>query len=888
MVKPTGLRCEYVENPMGVQSEHPLLSWMCNSNRRGAYQTAYQVVASSSEEKLLAGDYDLWDSGKVESNHSFGVPYNGRKLSSGQRVYWKVRIWDENDNVTQFSDPAFFEMGLLNPLDWKGRWMGFLGGLIGNGILLRHSFTVAKKVARARAYICGLGYYELRLNGSKIGDKLLDPGATDYSKTLLYSTYDVTGNLRNGLNVVGIVLGTGWSGTPKALLQINIEFDDGTRQEVFTDWGIGWYVAKGPIIYNSIYDGEDYDARLEKDGWDTPEYRERFLLEHQRPGGWALATVIEPPGGKLVGEIMPPIRVTGQVEPKYLYTLPGNRKLYDIGVNLSGWVRLKVKGDRGAKVVLTFAEVLTKDGDLDMESLRSARCQDSYILRGDKDIEEYAPRFTYHGFRYFTVEKIGNVNIESMTAEFVRSDLKKNVHFECDDEFLNRLAHVMWHTDACNMHSIPTDCCQRDERHGWTTDTTSRAEGCVYHFDVASFFDKWSRDVFDTQDKNGYFADTAPHRWGRRPCDPQVNTPINLPLLLYRAYGNRKVLEENYESMKRYIEALVKESDGLLISRSGFGEWACPADECYPEPYGAGAVSKHVTPTLVSTAYFHFSVHQMSQIAEILGLSDDKRYFDGLKEKIKERFNQRFFNEETCQYDSGSQSSNALSLALGLVPDKYRECVARNIAKNVEERGYHFTTGNMGTKAVVEVLSESGHEDVVYALMTQRTSPSFGYMLEKGATSIWERWEADRNNNIMNAYNHPMLAACNVWFYKYLGGIRVSDDTVGFQEFIIAPQAPAKLNYVNTGMEIMCGHVASRWRREEGRFILEVEIPFNTCATVIIPRKYGKPGAKLYEGDNLVCDGNEVFLQSGIVSAASTENEYIVKIQSGSYRFVLK
>jgi alpha-L-rhamnosidase len=882
---PTELRCEYVVNPIGVQPKQPVLSWICRVSRRGARQTAYQIVAASEEGQLLRGDYTLWDTGKVISDRFFGVVYDGKALSSAQRLYWKVRIWDENDLSSEFSAPAFFEMGLLRASEWKGRWMGFLGGMIGNGIMMCYPFPVNKKPVKARAYICGIGYYELRLNGEKIGDKLLDPGATDYSKTLLYSAYDVTDKIRDGLNTVGIILGTGWSGTPKALFQLNIEFSDGTTQEEYTDWGIGWCVARGPIVYNSIYDGEDYDARLEKDGWDTPEYQPRFELEHQRPGGWILATITEPPGGELIGEISTPIRVTGTVEPKYLHTLAAGRLVYDIGVNLSGWIRLKVKGERGSQVKLTFAELLKPDGDLDMTYLRTARCQDSYTLRGDLEIEEYAPRFTYHGFRYFTVETTGNVHIVSMMMEFVRSDLKKNVQFECDNDFLNKLESVMWNTDACNLHSIPTDCCQRDERHGWTTDTTSRAEGCVYHFDMSSFFDKWAKDIFDTQDNRGYFADTAPHRWGRRPCDPQVNTPISLPLLLYRAYGNKKVLRNNYDGLKRYLSVLLQEADDYLISRTGFGEWACPKDECYPEPFGAGAVSKHVTAALVSTAYLYRSLMEMKEISEILEQPEDVKYYETVAQTVKEKFNARFLHRETCQYDTGSQSSNTLALNLGLIPVEFQKGVAANIAQNVKEHDYHMTTGNMGTKAIVEALSEFGMEDVVYALMTQKTSPSFGYMLEQGATSIWERWEADRDNNIMNSHNQPMLSACCVWFYKYLGGIRMEKDSAAFQKLMIAPSAPSQLYRVKTAMDIAAGHVMTEWQRESGRFILKIEIPFNTSAKVIIPKKYAAEGAKLYEGSVLLDLGVKI---AGICAVASTDTDYIVMIQSGCYEFILK
>lgn len=876
-LKLNGLCCEYVENPIGVHAPRPLLSWRCDDSRNGGRQTAYRIVASSSEEKLKSGDYDCWDSGKVESSLFFGISYQGKPLCSADRVYWSVQIWDENQEESQFSDSAFFEMGLLSPSDWKGRWMGFLGGMIGNGIILRYSFNVEKKPIKARAYIAGLGYYELYLNGGKVGDKVLDPGATDYSKTILYSAYDVTDILRDGLNTVGIMLGTGWSGTPKALLQLNIEFEDGSVQEVVTDWGIGWCVARGPITYNSIYDGEDYDARMEKDGWSTPEYERQAELEHQRAGGWILATIIEHPGGELLGEITEPIRVTDTCVPEYVSTLPDGRKVYDAKVNRSGWVRIKVHGERGSQVKLTFAELLNQDGDLDISYMRTARAQDNYILRGDLESEEYAPRFTYHGFRYFTVETVGNVTVDEMTVEAVCNDVKRNARFECEDPYLNQLAEVMWNTETSNLHSIPTDCNQRDERHGWTTDTTARVEGSIYQNETASFFEKWVRDIFDTQDETGYVADTAPHRWGRRPCDPQVNTLICLPLLLYRMYGNKRILEQYYDDMKRYLNALLGESEDYLVSRTGFGEWACPQSECYPEPYGAGAVTMHVTPTLVSTGYMFRSASQIKEIAGIIGKTEDIPQLQKLCDTIKDRYNKRFFHADSCQYDQDSQSAYALSLDLGLVEDQYKEKVLQNLVRAVKAKDYHFTTGNMGTKAMLETLCNYGEEDVAYRLVTQKTSPSFGYMLQNGATSMWERWQADENNNIMNSRNHPMFASCCTWFYKYVGGIRVDDNGVGFQQILIQPSVPTAMQHAKTQMNLMAGRVATEWKKENGKFSLHVEIPFNTSAKVVIQKKYAKAGAS-FSGAT----------QNGVVDVKETNLEYTVMIQSGAYDFVLE
>jgi alpha-L-rhamnosidase len=832
---------------------------------------------AASPEQLAGGDYTIWNTGKAAGDRFSGIPYQGAPLRSSQRVYWKVRIWDENDTAGEYSDAAFFETGLLHPGDWKGRWMGFLGGMVGNGILLRYSFTLKKRPCRARAYVAGLGYYEFRLNGKKAGDKLLDPGATDYSKTVLYSAYDVTDFLREGLNVTGIILGTGWAGFPRALLQLNMEFDDGSREEVYTDWGIGWMVARGPITCNSIYDGEDYDARMERDGWDTPENDAYETSQFQRPGGWILGTVIEAPGGELVGEISPPVRVTGTFEPKLIKTYDDGRELYDAGANRTGWIRMRLSGERGASVRLSFAEVLDGEGELERRPLRTARAADTYILRGDKGVEEYAPRFTYHGFRYFTVERQGKVTIEKMSMEFARSDMKRNAVFRCEDEFLNRLADTLWHTDACNMFSIPTDCSQRDERLGWTTDTTNRVDGCIYHFDMASFFTKWLRDIYDTQDTNtGYFADTAPHRWGRRPCDPMASTPAVLPLLLYHAYGNSQALGRCYEPLKRYVDALLVEADGLIVSRTGFGEWACPREECYPEENGPGAISKNINPAAISTIYFRYCVILLARIAGILGKDREAAYYRDMAGFIRRRFNETFFNRETCQYDKGTQSVNALAVHHGLVEEEYRKRVVENIVKDIREKGVHLSTGNMGTKAVIETLCEEGFDDLAYEVMTSRTSPSFGYMLEQGATSMWERWEADNNNNIMNVRSHPMFSPCCVWFYKYLGGIGMEEDTDAFRRLIIAPHVPGGLSRVEVSMEIPAGKVSSSWEKSPSRFVLHVEIPFNTSARVVIPPVI--PGAQ-----NLTVDG-----QAAAVECKKEKGGgFVAGVPSGKYTFIL-
>lgn len=887
---PIKLTCEYNENPLGVHSQKPLLGWRCGSERRGGKQSAYQILAASSEEFLNSDVGDLCDTGRVESSQNSSIPFQGPSLQSEQRVYWKVRIWDEDGNPGGYSTPAFFEMGLLTRSEWKGHWMGFLGGLHGQGLLMRKDFELKGVPVKARAHISGLGYYEMRLNGQKVGDKLLEPGSTDYGKTILYSTYDVTDRLNKGKNVVGAILGNGWHGAPRMLLQLNVEYADGSREEVHTAWGINWYCTGAPITYNGLYDGEDYDARLERDGWDTPEYD--FESVAQKPGGWIIATIVEDPGGELLPELMEPVRVVESFKPVLIHRHEDGTLLYDIGQNLSGWVKIGVKGEAGARVVLKFAETIFPDNTLNMINLRLARATDIYTLKGSNGREEYAPRFTYHGFRYFTIQVNGKLEILDLTAEFVRSDMERTAGFECSDPLLNKLAEMMYYTDASNMISIPTDCCQRDERQGWINDVTARAEGSTYHFNVASFYEKWIKDIYDTQNDLGSIADTAPYRWGYFPCDPDSNSPICIPLLLYRTYGNRRILEQYYGNMKLYISSLLAEADGYIIERSIWGDWASPASECVAEKINVSAKSKNTPGALVSTAFLYLDALQLAEIAGILGADGDVEYYTGLAATVKDAYNKKFLNKETAQYYSGSQGCNLISVGLGLVPEQYVGRVVDNIEADIIARDYHLSTGSQSTRKMMEVLSRNGKIDTLYRLMTGKTYPGFGFMVENGATTIWERWEADNTNNVMNSRNQPMHASACIWFYKYLAGLMPAPDAVGYNKAVISPCIPKGLFHAKITMKTINGLVEAAWEKKGKQLVMKVTLPFNTTARVVLPAADNigadRGKLKLTEGGIPVfSDGKPVFCGNGIYSAAACNEGITVEIGSGKYEFIL-
>ncbi|MDO5540287.1 MAG: family 78 glycoside hydrolase catalytic domain [Eubacteriales bacterium] len=871
-LKAINLKCEYEVTPLGVQNAHPLLSWQISADHP-VMQKAYKIVASSSQERLENHVFDLLDTGKVETSKSYGIPYNGRTLHSEERVYWAVKIWDSDGKESDFSECSWFETGLFDKKEWKGVWLSFVGGMVGNGLLMRHYFeTKEKEIIRARAYVCCVGYYEFHLNGRIIGEKKLDPAPTDYSKTVLYTAYDITSDICKGGNALGFMLGTGFAGLPKILLQINIDYADGERQEVYTEYGTSWCVARGPITYNALYDGEDYDARMEKDGWDTPEYEPTAILEHQRPKGWIMATIVEDPGGERISEIMAPIQVCAVYEPRQVSTFDDGTVLYDVGKNITGWVEIDVVGDAGAKVGLSFAEVLNEEGKLEKTPLRSARCEDYYILRGRPDGEQFEPRFTYHGFQYFTVKTEGNVKIKGLRAKFVHMNLRDSTTFSCDNEILNKIADAMRQTDACNFMGIPTDCAQRDERHGWATDPTSNAEGAVYTFDVAGFFMKWIRDLYDTRNEEGYFADTAPYRWGGRPNDPQANIPVGMLLLLYRMYGNRREMEQHYDEVLEYMNRLLRESENLMISRSPYGEWACPKAECFPEEHGPGATPKFVSFPFVSTTYFYFTLLQMQEMAKILERKEIS-YLGSLAETVRNKINEKYFDRETAQYDQGTQSANAMAVMMGLAEKEFIPAIVKNIVRNLEDHDYHLTTGSVGTKAVIQTLCENGYEDVVFKIMTKTTSPSFGYMIVNGATTIWERWEADHDNNIMNSRNHPMFAQACVWFYKYLGGINLSCDASGTQKLTLCPLIPGGLNQVSVSMEILSGQIKSEWEKKEEELIITVDIPQNVETEARILKKYGTVSE----------------IQSSIKADSEEAEDYILfKLCAGRHRIVIK
>lgn len=868
----TTLKCEYATNPIGLDMLSPQLSWHIESEKRGILQTAYQVIVADSPEDLVQNNANIWDSGKIDTAKSAGVYYSGPKVISRKIYYWKVRIWDSNNKISDWSQPAFFEMGLLNQEDWKADWIGYPAGWPGRVLYFKKTFSTEKPIQKARAYISGIGYYVLHINGRKVGDHVLDPGTTDYSKQVLYATYDITDFLEKE-NAIGVSVGPGWYGMPKLRMQVEITYTDGTTEMISTSMKVDWRVTVGPIIKSSIYDGEYYDAREEKPDLDIAN---GTILKVSRTNRWTTAVATNSPGGKMVSQKLEPIKVMDTISPQSISEPIPGIYIIDTGQNLAGWASLKVKGKRGTEISLKFAESLNKDGTVNQENLRLAEAKDTYILKGG-DEEQWEPSFTYHGFRYIQVEGFPYPpKPDDIRIKIVRSSVDQTGKFKCSNELLNRIHHMVWSTEASNLYSIPTDCPQRDERMGWLNDMTVRIEQALYNFDLSRFYPKWINDIEDTQEPDGSITDTAPFRWGLRPAaDPVSASYLLLALKSYEFYGNTEIIRKHYKGLKAWVDYLNSRTEDGIVNYSYWGDWSPPAKFGKLDGIVPSAVSKFTPGKLMSTGYLYYCARIISGMANILGNMKDEVFFKKLAERTAEAFNKTWWNEQTGGYGSNNQACNSFALFLGLVDKERIPRVVENLERDVVAHNYHLTTGNLCTKYLLEMLTEHGHSETAYKIVTQETYPSWGFMLANGATTLWERWEYSTGSG-MNSLNHPMMGSVGSWFYKYLLGILQDANDVGFEKFSIHPYIIDELDFVEGEYNSVKGIIKSGWRKEAGFIYLDVTIPENSTATVFVPTKNVK---SITESNRKVGKVDELkFLKM-------EDNYAVFQVGSGSYHF---
>jgi alpha-L-rhamnosidase len=883
----TNLRCEYAENPLGIDVREPRFSWQLHDERRAAYTKAYQVLVASSLELLQGERGDRWDSGKVLSSTQVSIGYAGSALESTQRYYWKVRAWDFANQPTGWSDTAWFEMGLLDQAEWVSLWYGYPAGYSGRALYFRSIVNITKPIKRARAYVAGLGLFEYYVNGLKTNDHVLEPAQTDYSSRVFYTTIDIGPFLHTGRNGLGAIVGHGWHGAPKLRAQIHIDYVDGTRVVLhMTRTGMSersdWSLSAGPIVSDSIYDGEVYDARLERDGWCDPE-QAKIADDPRQP--WLVPVPVDGPAGIMQAQPLEPIRIVEHVEPLSVSEAYPGIYVFDMGQNMVGWVRLRVSGLRGHKVSILFSENLDEDGTVDQGNLRSAVCTDTYILKGGER-EEWEPRFTYHGFRYVQVEGYpGQPGPDAILGCVVHSDVAQRGRFECSNDLLNRLQHAVLWTESGNLHGLPTDCPQRDERMGWLNDMTVRAEEALYNFDVNRLHAKWITDIHDVQDPlSGAIPDTAPYRMGARPADPVTMCYLLVPWLLYQHHGNSVVMEEHYDGLKAWVDYLSTRAPGDIVDFSYYGDWSPPVGEAVQTSQGAGAVSANTPGRLMSTGYYYLGSRLIAQMAAVLGKPDDEVAYRQQTERIGEAFNRTFWDPVNHVYGSGNQACCSFSLYMGLVPADRQATVLDTLMRDVVAHDYHLTTGNLCSKYLLEVLSAYGRHDVAYRLATQTTYPSWGYMLACGATTIWERWENTKEIG-MHSRNHPMMATFSAWFYRYLAGIQLSPDAVGFDRFSIRPYLVYALDHVTASVQTVHGVVESVWQRQDDCLHLHALVPVNCTARIGVP-KPKSPSYAIYESGELVWkDGASQVSREGLSHAQDDGDWVTFTAGSGSYEF---
>lgn len=890
---PGQLRCEYFVNPMGVDVASPRFFWQQLSLRRAWRQTAYQVLVATSEELLRQDKGDLWDSGKIATDQSVGVPYGGRPLASRQLCWWKVRVWDDRGDCSGWSDSAFWRMGILKDNEWRGQWIASdlelkeyqetlralpdfgmepetevwkmegkcrkmtAGVTEAPAVYMRREFDAQPALRRATAYVCGLGCFELYLNGRRIGDHFLDPAYTDYQKRTSYLVYDVTDAIKSGRNAVGVILGNGWFNLitphllrfhaadyiapPRLRLELDLEYSDGSHQTVGSDpsWKC---TTEGPIRFNCILAGETYDARREMPNWDCPGFED---------SEWQPVRQTSAPEGPLRGQLLPPVRKL-QTLPAVRVARRGGGWRFDLGVETTGWARLRLRGKPGQEITVQYPGANSHT----LGQYQAGK----YFCRGGQE-EFFEPRFCYGGFRFVDVTGLDyQPQAADCIGQLVATDMEPAGAFACSDERLCKLQEVLLRTLRNYYIHIPNDPTR--EKAGWTQDVETGFWETAYNFRAAPTYLKWQRDFLDIIHPNGYVPPVAPGRFD----GPTINGPwwggaiVYCPWYLYQFYGDTRILDESYPAMKRQVAYLGSIAKDHIITW-GLGDWM-----------EVGSVRPVRTPVpQTSTCAYYWFAEILRQTALLLGKTDDARDYAELAAQIGAAYNQKFFNQDTGDYANGSQTSQLISLHFGLVPEDARSLVLRRLTDRIAKDDNHLSTGFVGTPLLLPGLTELGRPDLAWTIATQDTYPSFiDAILNQGHTVMKEDWRGGLVQ--MPSLQGPI----GTWFYHSLAGIRLDPAAPGFKRIVLRPETGGDLTWVSAHHDSLFGRIVSQWRRADGRFTLNVVIPANTTASVYVPAA---------DSREVTESGVPADTAQGVKFLRMENGAAVFKVGSGSYQF---
>ncbi len=963
----TNLRCEYLENPQGIDVARPRLSWIAESNDRGWTQSAYQMQVAGTKENLEQNRGDLWDSGKVLSNESIHRVYEGMPLKSGMECFWKVRVWDQQGRVSAWSRPAMWSMGLLNESDWKAQWIGCpVPTEVEKEIYqpcsyLRKQFRVGGGIRRATLYATAGGVYEIYLNSRRVGEEVFAPGWSLYNKRLFYRTYDVTALLKeNSDNAIAAILADGWYGLRhkgrgklRLLAQLHLEYANGTEQLIVTDptWKA---TMNGPILTSDMFNGEDYDARKEMPGWNKAGFDDSgwnrvvaglikleqesgwydvtekvkaavkdgglkikasnrnfgdpasgnikyLVIEYQLEGQTHTATVEEsdtftitgskskkdmvilsarygsdrPPGlhssdlTQTIRQAHPgaAVRKTMEIKPVKLTEPKPGVYVFDMGQNMVGWVRLKVKGSAGTKVQMRFAEMLNPDGTIYTENLRAAKCTDTYICKGGGEIV-WRPRFTFHGFRYVEVTGYpgGKPPTDAIVGEVLHSDCQITGSFECSNPLLNKLyQNIVWGQRG-NWLEVPTDCPQRSERLGWMGDAQVFIRTASYNMDIGAFFTSWLRTVDDSQDYNGAFRNVSPADWSRGVAG-WGDAGVICPWTIYHVYNDKRIIERQYGGMVKWIDYLQENSDNLLRPAKGYGDWL--------------NLDAEAPKDVIGTAYFAYSTKLMAKMAQVIGKNNDARKYNKLFENIKKAFNDAYVGPDG-KIKGETQTIYLMALYFDLLDGETLRIAEERLIELIKERDWHISIGFLGVNLLLPTLTDIGRTDVAYRLLQNEDYPSWLYPVRNGATTIWERWdgwteEKGFQTPRMNSFNHYAYGACGQWMFSTLAGI--DTDGPGYKKIIIRPRPGGSLTYAKAHYDSIHGRIATYWKKEKGRFVLDLTIPANTTATVYVPAD---------SAEHVTESGKGAAGAAGVKFLWTEDGAAVYEVGSGNYAFVSK